>query len=191
MDMITSIDNAVFGFFESLNSGLADVFFKFFTYLGNAGIVWIAAGILMLFFRKTRSLGCCMLVCLALTFITNDLIIKPIVHRARPFIADPTIRLIISAPAGHSFPSGHTAAAFSCATVIFIQHKKAGLGAFLLAALIGASRIYLFVHYPTDVFCGAVIGIICGIVFSKLYLFIQDKIIEKINSAAGVQGKDK
>lgn len=181
MSLIATIDDAVFQLFSYISCGFMDIFFKFFTYLGNGGLIWIAAAMVMMFFKKTRSLGCCMLFCLALTFIVNDLMIKPIVHRARPFITDPDIKLLITAPSGHSFPSGHTAAAFACSTAIFIQDKAKGAGAYVIALLIGASRIYLFVHYPTDVFCGIIIGIACGAGFTKLYYFIQDKIIERIN----------
>lgn len=181
MGVITTIDERLFELVSSLSNSFMDYFFKFFTYLGNAGMVWIIAGLAMLFFQKTRRVGCCMLVCLALTFLLNDIIIKPIIHRARPFVADPTIKLLITAPGGYSFPSGHTAAAFSSSTAIFLHNKKYGLGAYLLALLIGVSRIYLFAHYPTDVICGLILGIICGVVFTRLYDRLETKLIEKIN----------
>jgi undecaprenyl-diphosphatase len=81
------------------------------------------------------------------------------------------IPLLIEAPTDYSFPSGHTIASFEAATVLLIRHKKWGIMAMVLAVLIAFSRLYLYVHYPTDVLSSIVLGI--GIAFAANYFVNQ------------------
>ena len=99
------------------------------------------------------------LAALVLDMVLCNGILKPLVGRARPFTANPSIQLLVSKPADYSFPSGHTAAAFAAVSALFFAgEKKIWKGALVLAVLIAFSRLYLYVHYPTDVLGGAVVG---------------------------------
>ena len=103
-----------------------------------------------------------MAVSLALEALCCNVILKPAVARLRPCDVDTTVQLLISHPGEFSFPSGHSGASFAAASALFFGKSPLGIPAFILAALIGFSRLYLYVHYPTDVLAGALIGIALG-----------------------------
>lgn len=130
-------------------------FFKVITSLGNAGAVWILISVLLMFFKKTRRAGITCATSLTVSFIINNLILKNLIARPRPYNAIPDLTALIPYPHDFSFPSGHTAASFAVAVVIFVKMpRKYGIPALILAFLIAFSRIYLGVHYPTDVLFG-------------------------------------
>lgn len=137
--------------------------------LGNVGMIWIiiAIGLILTRRRDDRRCGILILLALAVTFIIVNRILKNMVGRVRPFAIDPAIVPLVSPPKDFSFPSGHTAGAFAAATVIALGMPKGwGIPALILAFAIGLSRIYLGVHFPSDVAMGAIIGsIIGGVVF--------------------------
>ena len=89
-------------------------------------------------------------------------------RRPRPCTVDPDFALLIARPTSSSFPSTHSAWSFAGAAAIFQNHRKAGLAAFALAALIAFSRMYLFVHFPTDILAGMVLGILIGILAVRI-----------------------
>lgn len=153
---------------------------KAFTMAGNGGILWIILGIVLLFTKKTRPIGVAALLSLALVAIINNEIIKPIVERPRPFTSA-EIELLIAAPGGYSFPSGHTSSSFAAATAIFIKNRKIGTAALICAALIGFSRMYFFVHFPSDVF----VGMIEGILVAVLVTYLLDYALKKAGSTSG------
>lgn len=146
--------------------------------VGNAGLIWILTGLVLLIWKKTRRCGITMLIAMAFSFLIGNVILKNVVARARPFVQDETVKLFISPPGEFSFPSGHTLSSFTAATVIFLHFKRAGIFAFLFAGLIAFSRMYLFVHFPTDILGGIILGIIDGI----LVTFLVKKVVEKRNS---------
>ena len=122
----------------------------------NAGIFWIAIAVVLLFFSKTRKIGLGMGAALILGLLICNCMLKPLTARIRPYDYQlehfgVTIKLLIEAQHDFSFPSGHTIASFEAATVLMIHNKKAGIASMLLACLIAFSRLYLYVHYPTDV----------------------------------------
>ena len=142
------------------------------THLGDGGILWIALAILLLCLPKYRKTGLAMGIALLMGLLICNLWLKPWIGRIRPFAYasqcfGKTMPLLIDMPKDFSFPSGHTIAAFEAATVLLLRHKKWGIGAMALATLIGFSRLYLYVHYPTDVLTSIVLGI--GIGFSANY----------------------
>ncbi len=148
-----------------------DGFMKFITSLGNAGFVWIVVTFLLLCFPKTRRCGCAAALALIVSSILGEVMLKNLIQRPRPFMEDPTIGLIIPAPLGlYSFPSGHTASSFAAAAVLWRYNRTWGAAAFILAGLIGFSRIYLQVHYPSDVLFGAILGFFCGYVTARFML---------------------
>lgn len=180
--MIQQLDNAVVDFFQGMQHIPAiDWIIKIITYLGENGILWILIAVIFLIFKKTRKCGIIILGSLVLGLIIGNLALKNIIARPRPFIADPSITLLISAPDGFSFPSGHTLSSFAAATSIFAWDKRYGIIALVMAALIGFSRIYLCVHYLTDVICGAILGVLIGLFAAWLYSVIEKKLTIKEN----------
>lgn len=127
--------------------------------LGNGGIVWLLLAAVMFFFQKTRKCGILILVSMAVCFILGNLCIKNLVQRPRPCQIDTTVALLIPIPGEYSFPSGHTLHGFTAAAMIFLHQKRAGIAALLFAAVVAFSRMYLFVHFPTDILGGMILGI--------------------------------
>lgn len=130
----------------------------FFSTIGNGGMVWIVISVVLALIPRTRRCGFAMMVSMALTFLFGNLLLKNLIARPRPFMVDDSVALLIPNPSEYSFPSGHTANSFAAAVVIFGHYRKAGIGAFLVAAVIAFSRMYLFVHYPTDILGGIALG---------------------------------
>lgn len=136
-------------------------FFAFITHFGDAGIFWIVIGLILVATKKNRKEGFQLLMAIALMALVVNVTIKPMVGRIRPFDVYP-IDLLVKAPHDYSFPSGHTAVSFAAAYVLGESYPKFKLPVYLLASLIAFSRLVLFVHYPTDVLGGLVIGVMCG-----------------------------
>ena len=130
----------------------------FFTTIGDAGICWIVTSIVLALFPKTRRCGLEMMASMALTFLLGNLCLKNLFARPRPFFVDESVTLLIPEPSEYSFPSGHTSNGFAAAVIIFANYRRAGIAALLVAATIAFSRMYLFVHYPTDILGGIALG---------------------------------
>lgn len=155
---------------QGLHSPGMNIAMKAVTALGNGGLFWIAlAAVFIIFVRKYRAMGMQMGAAMLLSFILGNLIIKNLVNRDRPCWIDTEVALLIRDPWDSSFPSGHTLNAFSAATAMFINDRRLGIPALLLAALIGFSRLYLFVHFPTDVLFGMVLGIADALIVCFLW----------------------
>lgn len=135
--------------------------FKVITLAGNAGILWFIIALLLLVSKKTRPWSLAIVFSLILTGLVGNVIIKNLVARPRPFQIL-YFELLISPPSGYSFPSGHTLSSFAAATALFCYNKKWGALAYVMAFLMGFSRLYFFVHFPTDVIVGAVLGLLLG-----------------------------
>ncbi len=138
------------------------------SFLGDAGLIWILFAAAMLFFPKYRKTGIAMGMALLMGLLLCNITLKPLVARPRPFDYQlihfgKEIPLLIARPTDFSFPSGHTIASFEAAVVITLRHKKLGTPALILASLIAFSRLYLYVHYPTDVLFSVIFG--TGIAF--------------------------
>lgn len=131
----------------------------FITHLGDGGAVWIILAALCLFFARTRTYGALMAVSMACNLFVNNLFLKNLIARIRPYEAVQGLSRIIEAQSDFSFPSGHSGSSFAAATVIFLMcPRRYGVGALVLASAIALSRLYVGVHYPTDVLAGALIG---------------------------------
>ena len=143
--------------------GAMDGLWIFITKLGNGGGFWIALGVALLLFNKTRKVGITVLVALIINGLMTNLTLKDLFARPRPFNVNPELLTLIKKPHSFSFPSGHTSVSFSGALVLlYMMPKKVGVPAMVLAALIGISRMYVGVHYPTDVLGGIVVGLIAS-----------------------------
>lgn len=148
---------------QSLHSPILNYIMIFITSLGNGGFIWIVAAIFLLFQNnnKLKREGFSLAVALIIFSVFGLLILKPIIARPRPFTVD-DVAILIREPMGYSFPSGHTGSSFAAASVIYYYNKKRGALALILAGLIAFSRMYLFVHYPSDIIAGIILGLISG-----------------------------
>ncbi len=144
---------------------------------GDKGIFWIALSLLFIIIPKTRKIGITMGTALILGLIVGNGILKNLIGRIRPYDLNTRFHLLVKKLSDYSFPSGHTLASFECASVLMVKNKKIGIPALILAVLVAFSRLYLYVHYPTDVLAGAILGTLFG--FAAI--FIVDKIYFKIN----------
>ena len=165
---------------ESVRNPILDSIMIFITSLGNGGMIWIAATILLLIPKKTRKAGVMSAVALLGSLIINNNIVKNIVQRPRPFVTFADLQIIIPTPSEFSFPSGHTSSSFAAAAV-FYRHlpKKLGIPSVILAGLIGFSRLYVGVHYPTDV----IAGVLMGILLSYLAEYLVNLLAKKLKKA--------
>jgi undecaprenyl-diphosphatase len=163
--------------------------------MGNAGAVWVVSGIALLSVKKYRWAGLAVLLALAISLVFGNGILKPLAARLRPCITYPWMPMSISVPLAtdYSFPSGHTFGSFAAAAAIFSQSKRLGAAALLLATGIGFSRMYLFVHYPSDVLAGALFGTMSGIVAYRMscYLAISRPMQEVFLKSATSAHKDE
>ena len=136
----------------------------------------VIIGIVLLIFKKTRRTGIAVLISFAGVLLFGELLLKHVVSRMRPCQIDQAFALLVERPASSSFPSTHSAFAFGAATAIFMNYKKAGVAVLIAAALIAFSRLYLFLHFPTDVLCGIALGIVMGIAAVKLSDLLARKV---------------
>ena len=142
---------------------LLTLWMKSITKLGDAGMIWIIFIILTIINPDKRVISYIMIVSLALTAVISNLILKLVFKRERPFLKNPEIKELIEKPKDCSFPSGHTASSFAIAMVIWYCFSTfLGIGAMMLACLIGLSRLYVGVHYPSDILAGMMIGMAIG-----------------------------
>lgn len=161
--------------------GFLDTVMPVITRFGDGGIFWIALAVVLLLFKKTRKIGITMGVALALGFIVGNLTLKNVVARTRPYDINPAFPLLIEKLSDYSFPSGHTLASFEGAVSIFLYNKKFGAAAITLAVLVALSRLYLYVHYPTDVLASVILGttiaIISFVIVKKLFAKFESKTV--------------
>ena len=184
-----SFDKAVFEWVGQIfNYGISSVIspiMTFITHLGDDGIIWIALAIILMIFKKTRKVGVVMGGALLCMLICNNIVLKNLFARTRPFNLEEwqswfVFPELVKRPSSYSFPSGHTSSAFAAATAL-IYSKKASVivPGFIFAALMGFTRIYVHVHYCTDVLFGALFGIIYGLLAMLICHYVIKLINEK------------
>lgn len=160
---------------EHLSCTFLDWFFSVITRFADHGIGWIITAIILLCFKKTRKIGFSMGLALIIGYLVGNMFLKNVIARVRPYDFNGGIELIINKLSDYSFPSGHTLCSFEGAFAVFIRNKKWGIAAIVFALLIALSRLYLYVHYPSDVIAGAILGI----AIAYLASYIIDKIYNK------------
>lgn len=161
-----------------------DFFAGVVTNSGNVGFVWILLSLVLLIFKKTRKTGFLMFASLALSYLIVDVTLKPLIGRARPFVVEPKFldylkTTAVSIPDSPSFPSGHSASSLATALALFLQNKKYGKFAMLYAVMVALSRIYFCVHFPTDVVCGAMIGMMSAMIVNLIYMSVSKRLAKK------------
>ncbi len=183
------LDKAVFQWVERIfDLGISSVItpiMKFVTTLGDDGIIWIALAVVLMIFKKTRKVGFVMGGALICMLLCNNIVLKNLFARPRPFNLPEwqdwfVFPEIVHRPSSFSFPSGHTSSAFAAATALAYSKKwGAIIPVYLFAALMGFTRIYVHVHYFTDVLFGALFGIVYGIIAIVICRFVIKLINDK------------
>lgn len=171
LQSLTELDGNILLFVQdNLRNEILNDIVVWFTSLGNAGLVWIFIVLAFIFNKKTHREGMYCALSLILCFILVNLFLKNAVARIRPYDAMEQIRCLIGPQHDYSFPSGHTAIAFAASVPVFIiLNKTIGSVMIVFSVLMGLSRIYICVHYPTDVICGVIAGTLCGFVVCVVY----------------------
>lgn len=177
LQWIQNMDAQILLFIQQyIRKDIFDGFWKTITFLGDGGWFWIALGVILLIPKKTRKAGFTALIAMAIGAVFTNLGLKQLVARTRPYDAVEGLVPLVAKLKDFSFPSGHTCASFACAAVYLRLYPGIqGKGAVILAFLIALSRLYVGVHYPTDVIAGAIIGWISGL----LALMLVEYIIKK------------
>jgi undecaprenyl-diphosphatase len=152
---------------DHIHTDLLDQMMPVITSLGDKGIIWILLALILICIPKERTAGLQILLALGFSFLFCNTLLKNLVGRVRPFDIISGIELLIRSPHDYSFPSGHTSAAFAAATVLWLNCHKAKHVLLGLAVLMGFSRLYLYVHYLSDVLAGALVGIASGFLAVK------------------------
>lgn len=175
MGIIYSIDYSILMFLqEHIRNDILTGIFKFITMLGNGGWFWIVLSLLLLINKQTRKIGLTAIIALIIGALITNVCLKNMVARIRPYDRYSDIIPLIAKPKDFSFPSGHSCASFAAAFVYFkLMPKEFGIPTIILASLIAFSRLYIGVHYPTDVLFGILIGIFSAymaVIIYKKYL---------------------
>lgn len=171
-----AVEFQILDYMQTIHNPMADKIMTGATALGNMGLIWIALTLVLLILPRTRTVGKVLLLALLIEIVLVNLILKPLIHRPRPYVINPGVRLLIEAPVDYSFPSGHTGMAFAVVSGLYLMKRKdLGLAASILATVIAFSRIYLYVHYPTDVLAGILIGLFSGYAGYRIYRYIVTK----------------
>lgn len=180
MESILSFDyNMLVWFAENLVNEPLTILMRFITALGNDGLIWILFALILIFRPSTRKCGLSMLIALLFSLLVNNLLLKSLVARSRPFQQYTDLTPLISPPGGFSFPSGHSSSSFAAAFACFSNHKKIGTPLLVLAALIAFSRLYVCVHFPSDVICGSLLGILLGYIAEKISSAVYSRFTKK------------
>ena len=162
---------------EYIRNDFLTPIFKFITALGDEGYVWIAIAVLLLFIKQYRKVGPMVGASLLGSLIFNNMLVKNLVARPRPYRMIESLTILIPEPGEFSFPSGHTSSSFAAGVVLYLMlPKKYGIPAMILACLIGISRLYVGVHYPTDVLGGMIMGSLIAVSVVKITALIEKKV---------------
>lgn len=176
LNAIQNIDFSILNFiYNNIRCEFLNPIMVFISNLGNGGLIFIIASLILLIRKKTRKIGITFVISLIIGFIIVNIILKPMVARIRPYEINQSVILLSGKMNDYSFPSGHTLAGFEFATSIFLYNKKWGYIAYVFAILMGFSRLYLYVHFPTDVICGAILGILFSIISYRITKIICKK----------------
>ena len=181
LEAVTAWDASVItAIYENVHSAFLTMFFRIVTLLGEGGIFWIAVAVILLFFKKPRRSGICIGASLLIGVIVGNGIIKNVVARPRPYDAIEGIESVVSHLSDYSFPSGHSLCCFEAATALAMNRTRWAIPAYVGAVLVAVSRLFLFVHYPTDVICGALLGVLFGVLGSLAAGAIYDRVCANI-----------
>lgn len=161
---------------QAWHTPVGDIVMKAVTSLGNGGIVWIALAVLLLLAPSRRRSGWILVFALLTDLLLCNVILKPAVGRVRPYEINQAVELLVARPVDASFPSGHTAASFASVAALYLaKERRLWIGALVLSVLIAFSRLYLYVHFPTDVLGGMLAGLLAGYLGYQAYTFLEKR----------------
>lgn len=166
LELIQRLDEQVLRWIaETLRTPILDKAFTLYTFLGNGGWAFILIGLILLISRRTRKAGAASLTAMLLGLLVTNLTLKPLISRERPWVVMENFVTLLTSSDLNSFPSGHTCAAFAFGVALcaVLPQKWAKAAALIAAALMGFSRLYVGVHFPSDVIVGALVGTLCGL----------------------------
>ncbi len=173
---MTEFDFSILNWIQDhLRCGFLDAVMPKITVLGTAAALWIVIGLALLMKPATRRTAVLLFIALLTALLVCNLTLKNLVARDRPCWINKDMILLVKSPKDYSFPSGHTAMSFLSATVLTRLGRKAGVAAFVVATLIAFSRLYLYVHFPSDVAAGALIGTMIGVLVLAGNRWIEKK----------------
>ncbi len=165
MNMLISLDWSILNSIQTnCRTAFLDLIMPIITNLGGIWSIWILITIILLITRKHRKVGLTLLFGLAMEVIVCNVMLKPLIARVRPCDVNTAVQLLVSRPSDFSFPSGHSASSFAAASVLLFEKQPLRIPAVVLAIAIAFSRLYLYVHFPSDVLAGALLGIMLGYV---------------------------
>ena len=153
---------------QNLRCGVLDWLMPFVSVLSNHGEIWILCAALLFLLRSQRKHGAACALALVLDLISCNIVLKPLIGRIRPFAFRPDLSLLVPPPGDASFPSGHTAAAFAVVFALRASGSPLWKPALALAIVTAFSRLYLYVHWPTDVLGGMLLGAAAGWAGAKI-----------------------
>ncbi len=175
LNWITSIDWSILHFIrEYLQCEFLNTLLTVITHLGDSGIIWILWAIALITQKRYRKYGCLLLFSLAVGLLIGNITLKPLIARNRPCWIE-NVPLLIANPQDYSFPSGHTLSSVIAAYILTTANRKFGYVTLPLTVLIGFSRLYLYVHFPSDVLAALIIGLIIGYTTNKIYQAINKR----------------
>ena len=179
-----------------LQSTVMDFIMPYITILGDAGIFWIACAVILMLIPKHRKAGFSMGIALIFGVVVCNMILKPLVGRIRPYNYNLEVlklqwqdflvhgKLLVETPHDFSFPSGHTIASFEASVALYKNNKRLGIPALILASLISFSRMYLYVHYPTDVIASVILGTVFALIANWIVHTVATKLANRQKKAA-------
>ncbi len=167
--------NILYWIQDHIRSPFMDTIMPKITHLGDMGLIWILIAFFLLASKKYRVQGFIMLFAIGIGILCGNIVLKNLIQRSRPCWIDPSIKMLIPIPTDYSFPSGHTLASVIGATCLTMTNKKFGFFAIPLAILIAFSRLYLFVHFPSDILASVILGIVIAISTFKLSISLINK----------------
>ncbi len=166
LEIIQTVDETILLWIqETVRQGWLSPLVEFYTTLGNGGLLWIVLSLALLCWRPTRRVGAASLLALAIGFLCTNVAVKPLIQRPRPYTAVEGLVPLLTSGDPNSFPSGHTCAAFACCVTWarFAARRWVKVLCLILAVLMGFSRLYVGVHFPSDVIAGCVVGCLCAL----------------------------
>ena len=175
-----NLEFAILYAIQNIHTDFMDKFILTVTNItGSYGQLWIILAVLLLCFKKTRKAGFTILISYALVFAAGQYVLKDLIARPRPCHIDETVALLVPRPSGYSCPSTHSAWAFASAASVFLWHKKPGIAIGVIALIVAFGRLYLFVHFPTDVLFGIALGILFAYIAYSIVKAADRKIRNK------------
>lgn len=163
----------ILNYIQTLHTSVGDLFMPLISKLGNGGFIWIVLDIMLIIIPKTRKTGIVVAFAIVLDVLLCNGLIKPLVARTRPCNVVKNVNMLIPIPTDFSFPSGHTAISFAVISALYFCKNKIWILSLILGSLIAFSRLYLYVHYPSDILGGIILG---GLVGKLAYNFVNYRI---------------